>query len=210
MEAVTYIVAAGDFYEDHIKISEEDLLIAVDGGYDHLRSLGMKPDYVVGDMDSILKDNVSEACMRLCKEKDETDTYHGIVYARQQGYKKVVVYGATGGKRISHTIANIQLLEHFKDLQLYLVDKEECVFALTEGRREFCEECKGYVSIFSVTNQCDGVNLEGLKYPLRNAQLTSAFPLGVSNEFLGKKSSISVDKGMLLVAMDKKNLKYLL
>ena len=53
MDKVCYIVAAGDWYGDAITKREQDLVIAVDGGYDHILQMGIVPDIILGDFDSV-------------------------------------------------------------------------------------------------------------------------------------------------------------
>ena len=61
----------------------------------------------------------------------------------------------------------------------------------------------GYLSVFAYSKKAEGVTLRGLKYELEDAQLTDAFPLGVSNEFVGKESVVCVRDGSLLLVVDK-------
>ena len=67
----------------------------------------------------------------------------------------------------------------------------------------FPETDSGYLSVFAYSKKAEGVTLKGLKYELADACLTDSFPLGVSNEFVGKKSSVDVRKGVLLLVLDK-------
>ncbi|MBQ7125424.1 MAG: hypothetical protein IJO00_03575, partial [Clostridia bacterium] len=66
------------------------------------------------------------------------------------------------------------------------------------GRKaEFSETCRGYISVFSLNENAVGVNIEGLKYSVSGASLSNMFPIGVSNEFVGKKAVVSAENGML-------------
>ena len=58
---------------------------------------------------------------------------------------------------------------------------------------------KGRLSVFSMTEKSDGVTLSDLKYELKDAVITNDFPIGISNEFIGKAASVTVEKGTLLV-----------
>lgn len=203
MDKVCYIVAAGDWYGDVIQKREQDLVIAVDGGYDHVLQMGIVPDITVGDFDSVQAALPDEHVIRLNPVKDETDTLYAIGVAKERGYRNIFIYGGTGGSRLSHTLANVQTLLYYKDLFAVLVDKEEAVFLLHDAMVRFSQACEGYLSVFSITEKSYGVTERGLKYEIENATLSASFPVGVSNEFLGIESSISVEKGALLVAMGK-------
>ncbi len=85
-----------------------------------------------------------------------------------------------------------------------LFDKTQVITAISGGTIQFGPERKGFVSVFSYTNECTGVTIQGLKYPLDNARLTSRFPLGVSNEFLGIPSSVTIGVGTALLVYDRK------
>jgi len=201
-----YIVAAGDFYETELHIDKEALIIAVDGGYDTLKSINITPHYVVGDMDSVAASVENENCVKLEPVKDETDTWHAIAFAKEKGCNRIFLYGATGGKRISHMLANVQLLKGFADKDIYMFDREECMFLLRNGTVTFPKECVGYLSVLSVSEKSHGVTERNLKYEVENVTFRSDFPLGVSNEFVGKEAEITVKNGDLLLVFDKNNL----
>ena len=71
--------------------------------------------------------------------------------------------------------------------------------AITNDRLCFEKIPCGYVSVFSCFTKAEGVTLCGLKYELNNAVLTNTFPIGVSNEFIDRESSISVNDGTLFI-----------
>lgn len=192
-----YIVGASPF-EDVLSIDEDDLVIAADGGQAALARMGIRPHLVVGDFDS------SEApsdvsVVRHPVEKDDTDTALAIKEGMRRGYEHFVLYGCTGG-RFDHTLANIQTLYRLalEGLFGYLVFDDGTVGTVVANKSLHFSP-KGLVSVFSLTDECEGVTIEGLKYPLTNARLTNDYPLGVSNEGTGAPSKISVRRGALLV-----------
>ena len=71
--------------------------------------------------------------------------------------------------------------------------------AITNGSLAFSADHRGTISVFCQGDRAEGVTLEGLKYPLKDAVLTCDFPLGVSNSFTGAESRVTVGKGTLLV-----------
>ncbi|SOY30350.1 Thiamin pyrophosphokinase, vitamin B1 binding domain [Acetatifactor muris] len=121
------------------------------------------------------------------------------------GYSDFYLYCGTGG-RIDHTIANLQALSFLSEngKQGFLVDNESIITAITNRKITFDSIQSGYVSVFSYSSKAEGVCLQGLKYELDKAVLTNTFPIGVSNEFIGKESSISVDNGILLIVFPRK------
>lgn len=208
-DKICYVVGAGEWYDFSIKKREQDLLIAVDGGYDVVKQLNLLPDVVIGDFDSVSQLPEGENCIRLNPIKDETDMLYSIQYAKKTGYTNIYMLGATGGSRISHTFSNIQTLQYFDDLHCFIFDTEEVLFLIKDTSVCFLAECTGYLSVFSLSDKSLGVEEKGLKYEISDAELTSSFPIGVSNEFLGQKSYVSVKKGTLLLIMEQKNLPYI-
>lgn len=204
------IVAAGDLSVTEIGVDQGDLLIAVDGGLKHCGRLGLEPDLALGDFDSVEGDQLAriaewekkspERVIRLRPEKNDTDTLAAIRLALEQGYRDFLLYGAMGGRRLEHTLANIQCLLFLKHHGAagYLVDKERMCFVMEDEEVRFPASMKGYLSLFSLKEGALGVDIRGMKYELDNASMTNDFPIGVSNEFTGQEAVVSVRQGQLL------------
>ena len=189
---------------------EEDFVIALDGGLAVCEEYGIVPDLIVGDFDSLPEEKMcllnqypQEIIHRLPCEKDDTDTLAAMKLAIEMGFTEFVIYGGLGG-RISHTMANIQSLFFLKEHGLHGVLKGNgCeVFLLKNESCILSDRKSGYLSVFAYSEKAEGVYLKNLKYELENAQLTNAFPLGVSNEFIGKKAEIGVEHGVLLLVAE--------
>lgn len=193
------IVGAGDFYEKKLNINEEDLVIAADGGYDHLFKISIIPDIVIGDFDSICSNDFSNSSViTLQKEKNSTDLYEAIQTGLKRGFKDFLIYGALGG-RIEHSIANIQILSSLVGCATAkILDRELEMFVLSNDKKVYPPTAKGYLSIFAVSSDAV-VTLQNLKYELNNYRLTNVFPLGIDNEFINKQAVITAHKGKILV-----------
>lgn len=196
---VCHIIGAGDFFGLQ-KINPGDLVIAADGGYRYLLEKGVKPDIIIGDFDSLGSIPRGANVITLPKEKNDTDMGAAANEGMCRGYLNFVLYGATGG-RVEHTLANLQLLAMLSSLGAHaLIDAgETCFAAVTDDAVRFDAHDGGYVSVFSHTDVSSGVCLRGLKYELENHELKNTFSLGVSNEFCGRASEISVTHGTLIV-----------
>ncbi len=197
---VCYLFGAGDFFGINQEISSDDTVIAVDGGYRVLEKLGITPDYIVGDFDSLGVVPAGGNVTVLPSEKDVTDMFTAINLGAEKGCVFFHIYGGTGG-RLDHTIANIQLLKYFAErgITLFIHGDGFVLTAVRNGRITLTGETGSYVSVFSLSDVSEGVCLKGLKYELENHTLTSSFPLGVSNEFTGQTAEISVQNGVLAV-----------
>lgn len=204
-KGICYIIGAGSFYNDNIRPAENDYVIAADGGYRYAESLGIKPNVVIGDFDSLGETPDFPDVIKLKPEKDRTDIAEAVELGIEMGYRLFRIYGGTGGSRTDHTIANFQLLTYLssRGMKGFLYGENEIFTAITDGKITFPPSMSGYISVFAHSNSCEGVTLKGLKYPLENYTLSNNIALGVSNEFTGVESSVSVKKGTLLIAYPK-------
>ena len=196
--------AAG--FEDLAKpIEKDDFVIAADGGMVHTETLGIVPDAVLGDFDSL--GFTPQGANVFPVEKDDTDAMLAVRRGLALGYREFVLYGSLDGPRLDHAVANFQTLQFLADHDAvgYLAGCSCLVTVVKNGAISFPAGRKGTVSVFCLGPDARGVTLEGLYYPLEKAVLTAGFPLGVSNHFTEKPARISVENGSLLVLWDREN-----
>ena len=204
-ESACFVVGAGEPFAMPFEPAPKDFVIAVDGGLDFLNQYGITANLVVGDFDSLTspppQDNHT---IVLPKEKDDTDMVAALREAWNRGYHVFRIYGGTGG-RLDHTLANIQLLADIANCggQGFLFDRDTIITAIRDWSILFPETARGVISVFSHTEVAVGVNERGLKYLLTDATLYNTNPIGVSNEFIGADSSISVRSGILIIIYPK-------
>lgn len=200
-----YIIAAGDCTKIELERKEGDLIICADAGLAHAQRNNIIPDVIIGDFDSFGEVPSGESVIVHPCEKDETDTHLAIKYALERGYKNFVFFGMLGG-RLDHTFANISLLSYLCENSAtgMIVSDEFNVTAIKNGVFNFEKREKGYVSIFSFSAESTGVDIKGLKYQTDNFTLRSSYPMGVSNEFVGKDAFVSVKNGTLIIIIENK------
>ncbi len=201
---VCYIFGAGEFSPCEITLTDNDLVIAADGGYDHLIHMGLRADVALGDFDSVTsyeiwEDNICEK-YTYPPEKDDTDMMLAIKLGLSKGFRFFAIYGGLGG-RLDHTLANIQALSYLaaKGAQAILYHEDYELTVIKNSSFILPKDLTGYVSVFSLSDKSENVSIKGLKYQIEGATLSNTFPLGVSNEAIGKKGIISVEKGILLI-----------
>ena len=199
-EPVCHIFGAMSTEDITFCVNDSDLVLAADGGYVNLRKNSIKPDYVIGDFDSLFESPYGVKIIRLPKEKNDTDTLFAVKFGMEKGHKRFFIYGGIGG-RLDHTIANIQTLAFIaeRDGRGFLFGEGNIVTVIRNGSIEFSTQEKGVISVFCSGSKAEGVYESGLKFPLNDATLTSDMPLGVSNEFIGVPSSVSVRNGVLII-----------
>ena len=202
MEKICYIIGAGDVpVRTKIKASDEDYIICADRGFAYHSLLGRKCDLVVGDFDSYGKTPEFENMLVLPCDKDDTDMKIAVDEGLKLGYRNFVILGALGGERDDHSVANIALLSYIcsKNARGTLLHENKLFTAFADGEITLPAENKGYISVFSLCDESEGVTIKGLKYKAEDIALRFDTPIGVSNEFIGEEAHISVKKGRLMV-----------
>lgn len=206
------LIGAGDIGRQIPVITKNHYVIALDGGLVFCAENDITPNMIVGDFDSLPKERYEllaqypeEIIVKLPCEKDDTDTLAAIKAAIKKGITDFTIYGGLGG-RLSHTLANIQCLLYLKEHGLYgeLVGDGVKVFLIKEESCVFPSEMSGWISVFSLSERAEGVIIKNLKYEVTDAVLDNTFPVGVSNEFLGKTAEIKVERGVLLIVIETK------
>ena len=212
------IISAGSFIPVDIPLYEGDFCIACDAGFRYAQGMGILPDLIVGDFDSAAETDPSllrtineieeqdrERVVRLNVVKDDTDTIKAVKIGLSKGYRKFYLYGATGGKRIDHTMANIQTLLFIKHNggKGYIMDSDRMLMVAENEEIKFNVGNTGYLSVFSLSEISKGVTLKGLMYTMEKGTLRNDFPLGVSNEFIiDEEASVMVEEGTLLIILE--------
>ena len=203
-QAVCHIVCAGEDSGSLRKPLPGEFVIAADGGLLYLEKAGVTPDLTIGDFDSLGYLPANGEVIKLNAAKDDTDTLAAVRIGLERGYRLFCLHCGMGG-RLDHTLANIQTLAFVLEAggMGMLFGKNEAA-VLVKDAVSFPPGMRGYVSVFAYSGEASGVTLEGLKYQLKNAVLRNVFPIGVSNEFIGTESHISVKNGTLMIIFERK------
>jgi len=185
------------------QVRRYELLIAADGGANHLDKMGVIPHVIIGDLDSIdpavLKNAESTERISFPEEKDKTDTELAVALAFDRGAGSIDLLGATGG-RLDHTLGNISLAVKFPGKiairtfgsTLEAVDhRQECRIKALPG---------SMVSLIPYPT-ARNVTTKGLKYSLEKEELSSG-TRGISNLLCRSDATISVGGGLLLVVIE--------
>jgi len=176
-----------------------DYIICADRGYRHAKELGVVPDVLLGDFDSI-DIPLPSGCeiIKYPAEKDETDLQLAISHALSCGYPEIYVVGAFGG-RIDHFLGNICLMKWAKERggNLVLEDSDTCMFLLADTvvlpRKE-----NRYLSIIPFFEDAV-ISMSGVKYPVDKAHFVVGDTLGISNEITSNVAHIRVYSGTALI-----------
>jgi thiamine pyrophosphokinase len=180
-----------------------DLIIAVDGGTRHAHNLGVTPDAIVGDLDSLPESERQSArkteFVSFPVEKNETDLELALLYARDKGASGMVIVGATGG-RLEMTITNIMVLAQpaLTPFHLELWDGEQTASLIRPPGAVFAGQAGDTLSLIPLAGAASGITTRGLRYPLKNETLSPGPARGVSNRLTRKSARIALKTGLLL------------
>ena len=184
------------------EVSHGRILWAIDHGIDVCHKADILPEYLLGDWDSASHDAWHWAVAQgipantYPSEKDLTDTQLALERLPQDGF--ALITGAFGG-RFDHTFANIFSCAHAKT-SCCLADEKEILLFL-KGTMELyisCKETPQAISLLPITDECHGVTIEDVHWPLKDACLLQHTPTTISNVLEDKNSfSVSVQKGIL-------------
>ena len=184
----------------------DDYRIAADGGARHLEALGLTPDVIVGDLDSIDPSLLARlrgqgaAVEKHPAAKDATDLELALERAVRDGAREILLFGAVGG-RLDQTFANLLILAQQNwTVPLAIVEGDQLARVL-RGRQSvtLTGPTGGYVSAVALSEEVTGVTYQGLEYPLQNATLRLGSTRGVSNTLASSPAQISIESGILLV-----------
>ena len=182
-----------------------DFVIAADKGYDTALSLGVDPDLVVGDFDSLQRIPDANNVITLPVRKDETDVGYAVEKGFERGCGEFIICGAVGGA-LDHTFANVAIAHDIaRRGARALVIGEEYSFTVLHGSSITFEAREGgRISVFALGGAALGVNIRGLDYEVEDRTIECSAHIGVSNAFIGKAAEISVRQGDLLVVWQTK------
>ena len=177
-----------------------DLIICADGGAEHALKLGIVPDMIIGDLDSLpssTKKTLPKTVkiLQYPREKDFTDSELAIEYAIKQHIDKIIVFGYFGD-RFDHMMAN---LFHFSqyDIDISIIEALQ-QFSFIKNASHFEGKPGDELSLIPLTKICSGISTMGLQYPLTNATLKNGSTRGVSNVFMTNSAQVEIQKGILL------------
>ena len=179
--------------------------IGVDKGALTLARNGKRMLLAIGDFDSVEESDLayikeySDTLIQLNPIKDDTDSEAAVMYAIENGYHKIHLYGGLGG-RLDHAMINLRLVSRFPET-IYLHDQNNFIFSLGEGVHSIDKRDYAYISFF--TEDEATISLEGFKYPLDKQQLTNKDTYTTSNEILEDKGIITVHAGKVTVIQSK-------
>lgn len=203
---------AGRYISDNPELKNAGI-ICVDRGLNHARHLGLFPDIIIGDFDSVdeselkwWKENGKKSrFLCLNPEKDFTDTHTAILEAVKLKAEEILIFGAMGGRQ-DHFLANLNLLmlPMKQGIKASLLDPFNRIYLADHGFELEKKESYGkYISFIPFIGPVTNVTMEGFKYETEGITMDLGDSLGISNEIIKEKAVITFDNGVLIVAESK-------
>ena len=210
-----------EFAGKYLKTLSYDKVFAVDKGLEYVDTLGLKPDCLIGDFDTVNQDllrayasqiaqgEISTVLERHPVRKDATDTELAVDMAIKMGASDITLLAATGS-RLDHVLANVGLLlaTARQHVNMYIIDTQNRIRVLTECDIKKCmiskeEQFGKYISLVPISPVVEGVTLKGVLYPLVQATVCQGESRTVSNEILDDYMEVQLEKGAMLVIESK-------
>ena len=194
-------VFLADYMDKHL----DELRIVVDGALEVTHRLGIRPDYIVGDFDTVnqelLEHYEKDIVLRHPPEKDQTDTELAIETALNAGCSQLAFFGATGS-RLDHSLGNIFLLENLlkQGIEAEILNENNRLYLKNQDFVLKRKETRGdFVSLLPLTETVENVTLCGFKYAVENLTFYRERTLGISNEITEEEARIEFSKGTFIV-----------
>ncbi len=186
-------------------------IIAADGGLVHVQALGLVPNLLIGDLDSVTPEQVRWAeeqgaeVRRFSPDKDETDLELALMAAAETGTSRILIVAALGG-RLDQTLSNIFLLNlpALANMDVRIDDGQQEVILVRESIDLIGQEGE-LVSLLPLSPIVRGITTTGLKYPLEDASMIFYHSRGISNQMTGDKARIEFQSGILICMHERKD-----
>ncbi|NLX70391.1 MAG: thiamine diphosphokinase [Clostridiales bacterium] len=202
------IIANGDI-GDSRKVKDvlpaADYVICADGGLRHAKELGLVPDLILGDFDSLAHGVLEEyrtagvPIRKYPQDKDKTDTQIAVDIAIDMGATHVYLLGAFGS-RWDHSYANMMMLYRLakRNIEAWILDAHNIVM-VSNGVVRIKGQAGQFISLLPLGEDVHIISTQGLKYPIIDKWLPLDFPYGISNVFVQPYAEIQIGEGWLII-----------
>lgn len=196
-------LTATDRLKARLSRVDQPVVIAADDGATTALDFGLKPDLVIGDLDSLessTRDRLAGVPIEVYpREKDFTDGQLAIEHALKYEPSELLLVGFLGGPRLDQALANVLLLLAVELPATLLDETNECTLVRPGTPLEWAVEADEVISLIPFGSDARGVTTRGLRWALNGARLRLGDTRGVSNEPTGDRASVAIEAGLLLV-----------
>ncbi|MDA3956155.1 thiamine diphosphokinase [Oceanispirochaeta sp.] len=181
-------------------LTESCYIVAADSGLDFCLTNDIRPDFILGDMDSLSSRDLlnqfnTDMIEEHSEEKDFTDTELGVMHLQSRGCSPVIVIGGGGG-RLDHLLAITVLFDRPNPPDLWITHREEVQY-IEDGLKS-SGKVNEVISFFPAGTQCCSMHSTGLKWPLDMLHWKKG-DAGISNRLVETEFSIVMKSGHLIM-----------
>lgn len=184
-------------------------IICADGGANSIRKLSIKPDYIIGDLDSITPANLKyfskKTVIRKISRQNDTDVEKCIKFALSKGVEECFLLGVTGN-RLDHSFCNLGIILKFSNMLKLHIISEESVLSVYEGHCEIKTLPNETISLYGFDDKTL-ISSKGLKYKLNKTKLPFGKKESTSNVSVAEKVCLEIENGKIFVIRNYKTIK---
>ena len=188
--------APNNFAVNHAFDHRPEFILCTDGAYAYMKDIGLLPDAIIGDMDSITETPSAIKYYQI-DNQDTTDFEKALQFLSENGFEKVLVLGGTGGQH-DHFLGNLNAAYKYRnELNIKFFDQDQH-FWLTEKSAEFRTQPGKVVSLIPFPS-AHVLSLEGLQYGLNDEALHILDRVGTRNVAISHLVNVQVKDGALWI-----------
>jgi thiamine pyrophosphokinase len=175
--------------------------ICADGGANTAYKLGLIPDFIIGDFDSINDKTFSffngKSKIIQIQRQNDTDVEKCLKFAIKKKIKEVVLLGGTGD-RLDHSFCNLGIVLKYSDRIKIKAIHQKSILSVCSGTVSLDTIPKEIISVYGFDEKTKILS-SGLKYSLRNVALPFGKKESTSNVALSKKVELEIKNGKVFV-----------
>ena len=181
-----------------------DTIICADAGADVAKKVGILPQVVIGDFDSISRVNLEfynrnkDVTLVNIREQETTDMEKAIVFTLSTGRIADIIIIGAGGSRTDHFLHTIGLMFKYRNkARIRIIEGENLITLKTKSFRDKCKVGET-VSLIPYGGQVNNTGAIGLKFPVQGENLIPGIKESISNQASRESISVNFDSGNLL------------
>ena len=179
-------------------------IICADGGANSARKIGIIPDFIIGDLDSValstLKYFEKKSTIIQIKRQNDTDVEKCLKFAIKKGFNEVIILGVTGN-RLDHTICNLGIvIKFFNKIKIHISAEDSFLSAYNKSV-VIKSKINETISLYAF-DEHTFISSKGLKYPLKNSNLAFGEKESTSNVATLEKIELKISGGIVFIIRD--------
>lgn len=176
-------------------------IICADGGANSARKLNLLPNFIIGDLDSISKENLKYyskiTTVLKYQRQNDTDVEKCLKFAIKNKFTQAVLLGVTGD-RLDHTICNLGIVIKFIKQIKILIAAEKSLLMPVNKTITFSSRRGETISLYAFSGKTK-ITSDGLKYKLNKTALPFGVRESTSNLSTKDNVTIKVENGVAFI-----------